>query len=87
MVFPVLNPFGEDEDDFDVDAMIDGNLKMAYLIVDDMHNEHPDILKDKFWKEGPTDLSAGGVSKPSGMKISLTMIRNPIDTRNIPDRV
>lgn len=54
--FLVLNPFGEDEDDFDVNSMIDKNLQTAYLIVDDMHNDHPMILRDVYWDEIPIAL-------------------------------
>lgn len=45
----LLNPFGEDDDDFDLCSMIDKNMTTAYLIVDDMHNEHPEIVKDQYW--------------------------------------
>lgn len=45
----LVNPFGEDDDDFDLCSMIDKNMTTAYLIVDDMHNEHPEIVKDHYW--------------------------------------
>lgn len=35
--------------------MIDRNLQVAYLIVDDMHAEHPELVKDQFWDEGVPD--------------------------------
>ena len=41
----MLNPFGDDDDDFEVNKMIDQNLQISYLIVDEMHNEHPELLK------------------------------------------
>jgi hypothetical protein len=40
--------------------MIDKNLQMAYLIVDDMHSEHPTILRDVYWEEMPTELPDKG---------------------------
>lgn len=52
----LLNPFGMDDDDFDVNSMIDRNLQMGYLIVDDMHNEHPVLIKDLYWDEIPQVL-------------------------------
>jgi small-conductance mechanosensitive channel len=42
--------------DFDVNSMIDKNLQMSYLIVDEMHNEHPELLKDQYWDEVPSKL-------------------------------
>ena len=52
----LLNPFGMDDDDFDVNSMIDRNLQMSYLIIDDMHNEHPVLLKDLYWNGIPQSL-------------------------------
>ncbi|ESO01265.1 hypothetical protein HELRODRAFT_192276 [Helobdella robusta] len=45
----LVNPFGEDDDDFDINGMIDKNLPMSYLIVDEMHNDHPELIKDQYW--------------------------------------
>lgn len=52
----LMNPFGEDDDDFEVNSIIDRNLQMSYLIVDEMHNDHPELLKDQYWNEIPTKL-------------------------------
>lgn len=52
----LMNPFGEDDDDFEVNSMIDRNLQTSYLIVDEMHKDHPELLKDQFWNEMPQSL-------------------------------
>ena len=51
----LINPFGEDDDDFEMNWLIDRNLQVAYLIVDEMHAEHPELVKDQFWDEGAPD--------------------------------
>ena len=53
----LINPFGEDDDDFEVNWMVDRNLQVSYLIVDEMHHEHPELIKDQYWDEVfPTEL-------------------------------
>lgn len=53
----LINPFGEDDDDFEVNWLVDRNLQVSYLIVDEMHHEHPELIKDQYWDEiFPTEL-------------------------------
>lgn len=58
-----MNPFGNDDDDFEINSFIDANLQMSYIIVDEIHAEHPELLKDQYWDEIPTELPDKGKEK------------------------
>uniref|UniRef100_A0A0N4VJT1 Bestrophin homolog n=1 Tax=Enterobius vermicularis TaxID=51028 RepID=A0A0N4VJT1_ENTVE len=54
----ILNPFGEDDDDFECNFLLDKNLAILFknalffslcYIVDDGYGKTPQILKDSFW--------------------------------------
>ncbi|ESN90644.1 hypothetical protein HELRODRAFT_70757 [Helobdella robusta] len=45
----LINPFGEDDDDFEINPMIDKNFKVGYMIVDEMHGACPSLVKDQYW--------------------------------------
>ncbi|KRX53569.1 Bestrophin-1 [Trichinella sp. T9] len=54
----LLNPFGEDDDDFEsigivclVNYIIDRNIHISYLIVDDLYDSLPPIKEDMHWKK------------------------------------
>lgn len=59
----MMNPFGDDDDDFNVNGFVDTNLQMSYIIVDEIHADHPDLLKDAFWDEIPQELPDQGRGK------------------------
>lgn len=66
----LINPFGEDDDDFEVNWIVDRNLSVSYLIVDEMHHEHPELIKDQYWDEVfPTELPHTIASEPFKEKI------------------
>lgn len=52
----LINPFGEDDDDFELNRLLDRHLQVGYMICDPTV-EKPDLLKDRFWDEIiPQDL-------------------------------
>ncbi|KAG5669821.1 hypothetical protein PVAND_000114 [Polypedilum vanderplanki] len=81
----MINPFGEDDDDFDVNSMIDSNLITSYLIVDDMHSQYPDLLRDRYWDALPRELpDIGKLDKNE--KIKLTDFFDVVGTRKRKSR-
>ena len=43
----LINPFGEDDDDFELNRLIDRHCQVGYLIVE--HDETPELMQDKYW--------------------------------------
>ncbi|CAJ0951824.1 unnamed protein product, partial [Mesorhabditis belari] len=44
----LLNPMGEDDDDFETTYLVDKNIATAMAIVDDTSQKHPPLIKDRF---------------------------------------
>ncbi|RWR98908.1 bestrophin-4-like protein, partial [Dinothrombium tinctorium] len=48
----LINPFGEDDDDFDLNWMLDRNLLFSLVVVDDVvYNKNPKLSKDIYWDD------------------------------------
>ncbi|KAK6013255.1 hypothetical protein OSTOST_21487 [Ostertagia ostertagi] len=47
----LLNPWGEDDDDFETNVLIDRNLAMGLKIVDEGYGRTPELRKDAFWDD------------------------------------
>ncbi|PIO59271.1 hypothetical protein TELCIR_19271, partial [Teladorsagia circumcincta] len=46
----VINPFGEDDDDFETNALIDRNITMGMMMVDQGYDRPPEVRRDPFWE-------------------------------------
>ncbi|XP_036421302.1 bestrophin-4 [Colossoma macropomum] len=75
----IINPFGEDDDDFETNQLIDRNIQVSMLAVDDMHQSLPPLEKDKYWTEKSFSLPFGP-AKPIFMGSTY-------DMRTIDDEV
>ncbi|VDM56563.1 unnamed protein product [Angiostrongylus costaricensis] len=47
----LLNPLGEDDDDFECNWILDRNLQVGFNVVDTAYDRFPDMVRDKFWEE------------------------------------
>ena len=50
MAETLINPFGEDDDDFELNRLIDRHIQVGFLMTDPTV-EKPELLRDKFWAE------------------------------------
>lgn len=47
----LINGYGEDDDDFDLHWCLERNTILSFYIVDNMHANNPEMVKDKFWDD------------------------------------
>ncbi|KAL7080633.1 hypothetical protein ACQ4LE_000894, partial [Meloidogyne hapla] len=52
----LLNPLGEDDDDFETNWIIDRNLQVGLCIVDDCYGRVPGLERDQFWEQSNPQL-------------------------------
>ncbi|XP_036107820.1 LOW QUALITY PROTEIN: bestrophin-3 [Molossus molossus] len=73
----LINPFGEDDDDFETNWCIDRNLQVSLLAVDEMHMSLPKMRKDIYWDDSaarpPYTLAAADYCIPSFLGSTVQM--------------
>ncbi|XP_023244799.1 serine/arginine repetitive matrix protein 2-like [Centruroides sculpturatus] len=47
----LINPFGDDDEDFELNWIIDRHMKVSYLGVDTLNSEPPPLVKDSYYDE------------------------------------
>ncbi|VDM91941.1 unnamed protein product [Litomosoides sigmodontis] len=66
----LLNPFGEDDDDFESNFLLDKNLAISLCMVDDAANDAPKLEKDQFWPGNEANIICAS-------KFNNDMIKQP----------
>ncbi|KAM4721812.1 bestrophin-1 [Rhinophrynus dorsalis] len=65
----LINPFGQDDDDFETNWLIDRNFQVSLLAVDEMHQDLPPLEKDIYWNDSdpqpPYTASTAETRRPS----------------------
>ncbi|XP_040006273.1 bestrophin-3-like isoform X1 [Xiphias gladius] len=89
----LINPFGEDDDDFEANWIIDRNLQVSLLAVDEMHMNLPKMTKDMYWNDcdarPPYTLAAADYCIPSFLGSTTDMGLSDIlqfDEDDVSDR-
>ncbi|XP_061625608.1 bestrophin-2 [Phyllopteryx taeniolatus] len=47
----LINPFGEDDDDFETNWLIDRNFQVSMMAVDEMYGDLPRMERDRYWND------------------------------------
>uniref|UniRef100_A0A915JIT6 Bestrophin homolog n=1 Tax=Romanomermis culicivorax TaxID=13658 RepID=A0A915JIT6_ROMCU len=45
----LINPLGDDDDDFELNYVLDRNVQIAHLLADGVHGQLPPLQKDLYW--------------------------------------
>ncbi|XP_071511745.1 bestrophin-4-like [Diadema antillarum] len=89
----LMNPFGEDDDDFDMNWIVDRNIETSFIVVDELYEVSLPMVRDRhFSVPNPiipyTNASVKKKGKPwlgSASKVKLS--RQEMAFTNMPDKV
>ncbi|CAG0904984.1 unnamed protein product [Cyprideis torosa] len=79
----MLNPFGDDDDDFEMNVLIDRNLQVSFQIADGLlPGQEIDLKKDAFWDMSvPPELPHTGAFNLEGSTTNVQNVSEKIEDR------
>ncbi|XP_050692417.1 bestrophin-2-like isoform X2 [Eriocheir sinensis] len=61
----LINPFGEDDHDFEFASLVSRHLEMTYLLADAQEPEIPLLVKNKAWYSAPSEETEERIEPPT----------------------
>lgn len=52
----LINPFGEDDDDYDINWLLDRHTAVSMALIDQCYGKHPPLIRDMYWNENVEEL-------------------------------
>ncbi|CAI9738045.1 Hypothetical predicted protein [Octopus vulgaris] len=52
----LINPFGEDDDDYDINWLLDRHTAVSMTLIDQCYGKHPPLIRDMYWNENIEEL-------------------------------
>ncbi|XP_042890010.1 bestrophin-2-like isoform X2 [Penaeus japonicus] len=77
----LLNPFGDDDDDFDTSDFLDRHFEVSYMIVDVMHKTYPETLSN-YWDNNSFQLVSTPNASDQGNKSNSHSKRSTNSQKN-----
>ncbi|XP_072319710.1 bestrophin-2a [Eucyclogobius newberryi] len=88
----LINPFGEDDDDFETNWLIDRNFQVSMMAVDDMYGDLPLMQRDRYWNDSNprppyTAATVFVLRKPSfqGSTFDMTLPKDEMQFQPLED--
>lgn len=84
----LINPFGEDDDDFELNWILDRNLLVGVYVTDELCNKCPKIVKDMYWDDIepalPYTKSSAMLRNQPHLGSAMNLNIDPDDTEFVP---
>ncbi|PAV74315.1 hypothetical protein WR25_23564, partial [Diploscapter pachys] len=79
----MLNPFGEDDDDFETNALIDRNIAMVLMMADQGYDRPPDLKRDPFWD----DAEIEPLYSEESARHPINLLKGSVSDIKLPEHV